>query len=79
MNYICTDIKGPYDGPFSSNIISFFLTAEDGTKAVWHQGPNKALNCKKGDSISGIILNEKQQINYKLSSPKIIQYQLSLF
>lgn len=78
MDYVIKQKRGPYNGPFSKNIITYFLVNKDGDLIMWHEGPNKALNAEVGDIVSGIILKENNVVDYKNSNIKIVVNQLKL-
>jgi hypothetical protein len=76
--WVCKSIYGPYSGPFSNNIITYFLYDDVGNKILWHSGPNKDLKCNLYDVLNGIVV-DKGIINYKKSYPNILTRQLSIF
>jgi NTP pyrophosphatase (non-canonical NTP hydrolase) len=77
INYMVTDINGPYDGPFSKDIITYTLI--NGNHIIhWHEGPNKKLGAKVGDVVSNIVLHDDGVIDYKKSNVKIVRSQLEM-
>lgn len=77
VNYMVTDINGPYDGPYSKDIITYTLM--NGNNVIhWHEGPNKKLGAKVGDVVSDIVLHDDGIIDYKKSNVKIVRKQLEM-
>lgn len=77
VNYLVTDVNGPYDGPFSKDIITYTLN-NNGTEINWHEGPNKKLGAKVGDIVSNIVLRDDGVIDYANSKVKIVRSQLEM-
>lgn len=80
----CKKISEPYFGPHSEvEIITYFLYNSKNQEFKWHEGPNKALGCKVGDVLDGIIILDKKDkksfkqgvIDYKKSNPVVIEIQ----
>jgi hypothetical protein len=78
MEYIVRAKKGPYDGPFSKNIITYFLENNKGETIKWHEGPNKSFNAEIGDIVTGIFVKDDNVIDYRNSNIQIIIKQLKL-
>lgn len=51
---------GPYDGPFSKNVITWKLKHRKDL-LVWHEGPNKKLRAHVGDYVSNIVTKGKNK------------------
>lgn len=80
MKYLCKNIIGPYNGPYTRNMKTYFLYDLNNKKILWHEGPNKCLNCKIGDIIEGIVIDKNGYIDYKNSNITIIKNgQLEIF
>lgn len=79
MNLICKNIIGPYDGPHSKSMITYFLYDSKENKYCWHvDGKNKHFECKVGDAFKGIKIRNNRTIDYKKSFPILINQQLKL-
>jgi hypothetical protein len=77
-NYKCIKKIGPYDGPHSYGLISYFLEAKKET-IVWHSGPNKIEHFKVGHVYTGIKTKKlfgKTVVDYENSYPRLLQITL---
>lgn len=73
---------GPYDGPFSKNIITWKLRHKKDVM-VWHEGPNKKLRANIGDYVSNIVTKGKNKkgeyiVDYKRTFQIIHKMQTEL-
>lgn len=77
-NYKCIKKIGPYDGPHSYGLISYFLKSQE-HEVVWHSGPNKIEHFKVGEIYTGIKTKKvfgKNVVDYENSYPRLIQTKL---
>ena len=75
MRYTVRGKKGPYDGPFTKSIITYFLEDDNGKTIFWHEGPNKKLNAEIGDVITGLVVRDDDVVDYNKSNIEIILKQ----
>lgn len=86
MLLTCRSISSPYKGPHTESlIVTYYLYDNEGKEYRWHEGPNKALGCKVGDVLDGIVIKEKSDknfkksiVDYKKSNPVVVYYQTSI-
>lgn len=64
---------GPYRATYSDEMITTCVLYDArGNRYAWHELKNRKLDFPEGSQITGIVINSKNQIDYRRSRPKLV-------